>query len=73
MGSKPNSLLVCVLCVYCKAAPYSVMLLFLTFIDLNASIFVLCCCRKLYPGEGLHMRRLDGFGLISFSPQLAAK
>lgn len=34
------------------------------------SCVVLFC--ELYPGEGLQMRRLDGFGLFSFSPQPAA-
>lgn len=52
-------------------------ILFLSLIDftLTKTDFLFFCvvlfC-ELYPGEGLQMRRLDGLGLFSFSPQPAA-
>lgn len=42
--------------------------------ETKTRVFIFCVVLfcELYPGEGLQMRRLDGFGVFSFSPQPAA-
>lgn len=66
----------CLVYIYTKTPPCNVTsssLALLISVEQRQTIFfcaVLFC--ELYPGEGLQMRRLDGFGLFSFSPQPAA-
>ncbi len=62
--------------IYSNVAPCSIRFYsFSLLISVEDRVFIFCVVLfcELYPGEGFQMRRLDGFGLFSFSPQLVAE